>query len=64
MWGNEHVSKNTRILEPTLSKKYNDVAYHKYREVLACAIYRIAWEPTGTNLSDLLNKQKTSTERD
>lgn len=60
MWGNEHVSKNTRILEPTLSKKYNDVAYHKFRE----DIYRIAWEPTGTNLSDLLNKQKTSTERD
>ena len=64
MCDNEAVAKNVNTPQSTLSKKHNAVVFHKCREGVAAFIYRCAHEPTGTNLSDLFTKQKSSTERD
>ena len=63
MCDNEAVTKNVRSPQSTLSKKHNPVAFHKCREGVAAFIYRCAHEPTGTKLSNLFTKQKSSTER-
>ena len=64
MCDNEAVAKNVNTPQSTLSKKYIAVAFHKCRAGVAAFIYRCAHEPTGTHLSDLFTKQKSSTERD
>lgn len=61
---NEAVTKACINPDVTLAKKHNAVAYHKCREAVAMRMIRVAYEPTGTNLSDLLTKFKTRTDRE
>jgi hypothetical protein len=42
--------------ERTLNEKHNGIAYHKTRESVASGMLRIAYEPTATNLADILTK--------
>jgi len=53
---NESVVKSTVRPESTLKKKHNAIAYHRVREAQAADIIRVAWEPTDSNLADLLTK--------
>ncbi len=40
-------------------KKHNAIAYHRVREAVAAGTIRIAYEPSETNLADLLTKLMT-----
>jgi hypothetical protein len=53
---NESVVTSTTRPESTLKKKHNAIAYHRVREAQAAEIIRVAWEPTHSNLADLLTK--------
>jgi hypothetical protein len=53
---NDSVIKSGQQPEVTLSKKHNGIAYHKCREAVASEMVRMAYEPTETNLADLLTK--------
>jgi hypothetical protein len=53
---NMSVVKNTSVPESTLKKKLNAIAYHFVREAVASGIIRIAYEPTGSNMADILAK--------
>ena len=61
---NEAVTKAACNPDVTLAKKHNAVAYHKVREAVAMGMIRVAWEPTETNLADLLTKIKTRAQRE
>jgi hypothetical protein len=37
-------------------KKHNAIAYHCVREAVAAGTIRIAWEPSDTNIADMLTK--------
>jgi hypothetical protein len=50
------VVKSSRQPEMTLSKKHNGIAYHKCREAVAIGMIRVAYEPTESNIADLLTK--------
>ena len=54
---------NTTAPESTLKKKSNAIAYHFVRESVAADICRIAYEPSQTNLADILTKVQTGPER-
>ena len=60
----ESVTKNTRNLESTLSKKHNAIAYHLCQEAVAAGIIRVAKEDTATNLADLLTKAMSKERRE
>ena len=47
-----------------MAKKHNAVAFHKCREAVAMQMIRVAYEPTGTHLADLLTKFKTRVDRE
>jgi hypothetical protein len=53
---NESVVKSSVQPESTLKKKHNAIAYHHVREAQATDIIQVAWEPTNSNLADLLTK--------
>ena len=57
------VVHNSTIPESSLKKKSNSIAYHFVRENVASGMCRIAYEPSKTNLADLLTKIQTGTER-
>lgn len=61
---NEAVTKASANPNVTLAKKHNAVAFHKCREAVAMQMIRVAYEPTRTNLSDLLTKLKSRGERE
>ena len=50
------VVTNSSVPESTLKKKSNSIAYHYVRSKIAAGIGRVAYEPTGTNLADMLTK--------
>ncbi len=52
--------KNTSILESALKKKSNSIAYHFTRSCAAADIRRVSYEPTKTNLSDMLTKTQSA----
>ena len=60
---NMSVVSNSSKPESTLKKKSNAVAYHYVRENVANGVCRIAYEPSTTNLADLLTKVQTGPER-
>ena len=60
---NMSVVSNSSKPESTLKKKSNAVAYHYVRENVANGVCRIAYEPSTTNLADLLTKIQTGPER-
>jgi hypothetical protein len=53
---NDSVCTNSTKPESTLKKKHNAIAYHRVREAVAAGTIRIAWEPTDTNIADMLTK--------
>lgn len=53
---NSVVCNNTTMPEWTLKKKSNSIAYHCVREAAAMGELIIAYEPTKTNVSDLMTK--------
>ena len=53
---NMSVVKNTSLPESVLKKKSNSIAYHYVRERAAADLIRIRYEPTNTNLADMLTK--------
>ena len=53
---NSSVVNNSAHPESALKKKHNTIAYHRVREAVAAGTIRIAYEPSGTNLADILTK--------
>ena len=53
---NMSVIKNSSMPESTLKKKSNSIAYHYVRERVAANVLRISYEPTESNLADMLTK--------
>ena len=60
---NMSVVRNTSAPESQLKKKSNSIAYHFVREAAAADIVRIAYEPSETNLADVLTKTQPGTVR-
>jgi len=60
---NMSVVRNTSAPESQLKKKSNSIAYHFVREAAAADIVRIAYEPSETNLADILTKIQPGTVR-
>jgi hypothetical protein len=60
---NLSVVRNTSVPESTLKKKSNSIAYHYVREKCAAGVARISYEPTDTNLADMLTKLQSGTKR-
>lgn len=56
---NMSVVNNTSFPESMLKKKSNSIAYHFARECVAADIARVTYEPTHTNLADMLTKTQT-----
>jgi hypothetical protein len=63
MLDNMRVVKNTSVPESQLKKKSNSIAYHFVRQQVAADVGRIFYEPTDTNLADMLTKVQTGTNR-
>ena len=61
---NMSVIKNSSIPESVLKKKSNSVAYHYVRERVAMGLVEISYEPTKTNLADILTKIQPGNVRD
>jgi hypothetical protein len=53
---NESVILNSTHPESALKKKHKAIAYHQVREAVACETIHIAFEPSETNLADILTK--------
>ena len=53
---NKLVFYNTALPESTLNKKSNSIAYHAVREVVSAGEWLTGYEPTDTNVSQLLTK--------
>jgi hypothetical protein len=53
---NDSVVCNSTHPESALKKKHNAIAYHRVREAVAAGTIRIAYEPSETNLADILTK--------
>jgi hypothetical protein len=53
---NDSVCTNSTKSESTLKKKHKAIAYHRVREAVAAGMIRVAWEPTDTNIADMLTK--------
>ena len=53
---NMSVVKNSSVPESQLKKKSNSVAFHFVRQMAAADVGRISYEPSETNLADMLTK--------
>jgi hypothetical protein len=53
---NDSVCSNSTKPKSTLKKKHNTIAYHQVREAVAAGTIRVAWEPTDSNIADMLTK--------
>jgi hypothetical protein len=60
---NMSVVRNTSVPESMLKKKSNSIAYHYVRERSAADVCRIGYEPTDTNLADMLTKVQPGPKR-
>ena len=60
---NKSVFYNTTLPESSLKKKINSIAYHAVREGVATGEWLTGYEPTDTNVSDLLTKPVPGGER-
>jgi len=60
---NMSVVNNTSIPSSTLKKKSNSIAYHFVREKIAARVGYVTYEPTDTNLADILTKQQSGPKR-
>lgn len=53
---NDSVVNNSTKPESTLKKKHNGIAYHHVWEAVAAGTIHIVWEPTDSNIVDMLTK--------
>lgn len=53
---NLSVIRNSIVPESQLKKKSNSIAYHYLREQAAARVIKLSYEPTKTNLADMLTK--------
>ena len=60
---NMSVVKNTSVPESQLKKKSNSIAYHFVRQQVAADVGRISYEPTDSNLADMLTKVQSGAKR-
>ena len=60
---NMSVVNNTSRPESQLKKKSNSIAYHFCREVIASGAAFVTYEPTATNLADMLTKTQDAKTR-
>jgi len=60
---NMSVIKNSSQPESTLNKKSNSIAFHCVRERAASGLIVVSYEPTKSNLADLLTKMQSGPER-
>lgn len=60
---NMSVVNNTSVPESQLKKKSNSMAYHFVRQQVAADVGRIAYEPTNSNLADMLTKTHSGAKR-
>ena len=60
---NQSVIHNVSAPQSTLKKKSNSIAYHYVRERAAAGVIQVQYEPTETNLADILTKVHTGTTR-
>ncbi len=61
---NETVTKNVRLLESTLKKKHNAIAYHRTYKAVAAGTIQVAKEDGKTNLADVLTKPVAQVTKD
>ena len=54
--GNQLFTKNATFPASALSKKHNEICYHKVRECVASGWISIAWIKSQNNLADLFTK--------
>jgi hypothetical protein len=60
---NMSVVNNTSFPESVLKKKSNSIAYHYVREAVAAVWIQIGYEPSKTNLADMLRKTQSGPDR-
>ena len=53
---NQAVVINSTVPESTLKKRYNFIAYHYVRELMAAGVVRLTHEPGRDNIADILTK--------
>ena len=56
MCDNKSVQTNASIPTSKLSKKHNDICYHKVRESVAAGVIRVGWVQLQDNLADFFTK--------
>jgi len=60
---NMSMVRNSSVPELQLKKKSNSIAYHYVREPAAAGVVIINYEPTGSNLADMLTKTQSGAVR-
>ena len=61
---NQSVVKNSTLVESTLNKKHNSIAYHYTRWNVAAGVADISWIDTFSNLADAFTKRLTQARRE
>ena len=61
---NESVVKNCTLLESTLAKKHNAIAYHTVRWNVAAGVISVVWINGKNNLADAMTKRLPETTRE
>jgi len=64
MCDNQSIVKNSSLVESTLNKKHNSIAYHYARWNVAAGVARLNWIVSENNLSDPLTKRLTYDHRE
>ena len=54
---------SSSMIESTLSRKHNSIAYHSVRWTAAASIIRVDWIDTNFNLADIMTKHLTAQRR-
>ena len=61
---NESVVRNSTLVESTLNKKHNSIAYHYVRWNVAASVVQLSWINGENNLADLFTKQLGQDQRE
>ena len=56
---NMSMIRNSSVPESQLKKKSNSIAYHYVREKAAAQVIIVNYEPTDTNIADMLTKTQS-----
>ena len=60
---NMSMVKNSSVPESQLKKKSNSIAFHYVRERAAAGVVAVQYEPTNTNIADMLTKTQSGPKR-